>query len=164
MGESKFFTNDIGNTLYDKFRGILTEMQGLHSFHAVVGFFRSSGYFALREQLSGLDKVQILVGINIDNIFRQHNKSMMFLAGEKVQRQAKEQYEKDFIEDVKDAGYYEQIEKGINLLIDDLQSGRLEMKLHPTKDLHAKFYLFLPEKHTKNSDGWVIMGSSNLSE
>ena len=164
MGESKFFTNDIGNTLYDKFRGILTEMQGLHSFHAVVGFFRSSGYFALREQLSDLDKVQILVGINIDNIFRQHNKSMMFLPGEKVERQAREQYEKDFIEDIKDAGYYEQIEKGVNLLIDDLVSGRLEMKLHATKDLHAKFYLFLPEKHTKHSDGWVIMGSSNLSE
>lgn len=164
MGESKFFTNEIDNTLYDKFRGILAEMQGLHSFHAVVGFFRSSGYFALREQLSGLDKVQILVGINIDDIFRQHNKSMMFLPGEKVEIQAREQHEKDFIEDMKYAGYYERIEQGVNLLIDDLRTGKLEMKLHATKDLHAKFYLFLPEKHTRHSDGWVIMGSSNLSE
>lgn len=164
MGDSKFFTNDLTNTLFDKFSGILTEMQGLHSFHAVVGYFRSSGYYAIREKLQGLGKVQILVGINIDDIFRQHNKSMMFLPCEKVERQAREQFQTDFIEDMRDAGYYQQVEQGVTLLVDDLRSGRVEMKIHATKDLHAKFYLFLPEKHTQHSDGWVIMGSSNLSE
>lgn len=164
MGDSKFFTNDLTNTLFDKFSGILTEMQGLHSFHAVVGYFRSSGYYAIREKLHELGKIQILVGINIDDIFRQHNKSMMFLPGEKVERQARDQFQNDFIEDMRDAGYYQQIEEGVSLLVHDLRSGKVEMKIHATKDLHAKFYLFLPEKHTPHSDGWVIMGSSNLSE
>lgn len=164
MGDSKFFTNDLTNTLFDKFSGILTEMQGLHSFHAVVGYFRSSGYYAIREKLQGLGKVQILVGINIDDIYRQHNKTILFLPDEKVKRQARQQFQKDFIEDMRDAGYYQQVEQGVSLLVDDLRSGRVEMKIHATKDLHAKFYLFLPEKHTQHSDGWVIMGSSNLSE
>ena len=71
MGDSKFFTNDLTNTLFDKFSGILAEMRGLHSFHAVAGYFRSSGYYAIREKLQGLGKIQILVGINIDDIFHR---------------------------------------------------------------------------------------------
>ncbi|MFR9498093.1 MAG: helicase-related protein, partial [Rikenellaceae bacterium] len=109
-------------------------------------------------------KIQILVGINIDNIFRRHNKSLLFLAGEKVSDEAREQYRRDFIEDVRSAGYYKDIEQGILQLADDLKDGTVELKIHPTRDLHAKFYLFLPEKHTQHSDGWVIMGSSNLSD
>lgn len=50
------------------------------------------------------------------------------------------------------------------MLADDLLSGQVELRIHPTKDLHAKFYLFLPEKFNENSDGWVIMGSSNMSD
>lgn len=167
MGSSKFFTNHITNTLFDKFRGIIDEMTNLHSFHAVVGYFRSSGYFKIRSEFANgrnPPKIQILVGINIDNIFRKHNKSMLFLASKKVSDEAYEQYRRDFVADVSDAGYYEDIEKGILMLADDLQMGRVELKIHPTRDLHAKFYLFLPEKHTQHSDGWVIMGSSNLSE
>lgn len=164
MGDSKFFTNDLTNTLFDKFSGILAEMRGLHSFHAVAGYFRSTGYYAIREKLQGLGKIQILVGINIDDIFHRYNKSMMFLPGDKVYRQARERFQNDFVEDIRDAGYYRQIEEGVALLADDLRTGKVEMKIHATKDLHAKFYLFLPEKHTPHSDGWVIMGSSNFSE
>lgn len=167
MSNSKFFTNHITNTLFDKFKGIIEGMSNLHSFHAVVGYFRSSGYFKIRsefEKCTNPPKIQILIGINIDNVFHKHNKSMLFLAGEKVSNEAYAQYRRDFIADVKDAGYCEDIEKGILMLADDLQSGYVELKIHPTKNLHAKFYLFLPEKHTQHSDGWVIMGSSNLSE
>jgi len=45
-----------------------------------------------------------------------------------------------------------------------LVDGRIEVRAHKTKDLHAKFYLFLPKNHSEHSDGWVIMGSSNLTE
>ena len=48
--------------------------------------------------------------------------------------------------------------------INDLMEGRIEVRAHNSKAIHAKFYLFLPEKHTTHSDGWVIMGSSNLTE
>lgn len=42
---TKFFNNqDRGNTLFKKIEGITRGMQ-VHSFMAVVGFFRSSGYF-----------------------------------------------------------------------------------------------------------------------
>lgn len=49
-------------------------------------------------------------------------------------------------------------------MCEDLACGRLQMRIHATKNLHAKFYLCLPQTHNENSDGWVIMGSSNISD
>lgn len=168
MGSSKFFTNrNISNSLFEKFKGVINGMSDLHSFNAVVGYFRSSGYFKIREEIqkSGkLPTIKIMVGINIDNIFRKHNKGMLFLAGDNEKEKAIAQYRQEFLDDVKNAAYTEDIEKGIILLADDLLTGQVELKIHPTKDLHAKFYLFLPEKFNENSDGWVIMGSSNMSD
>ena len=60
--------------------------------------------------------------------------------------------------------YSPEVERGILQLCDDLFTGKVEMKLHATKNLHAKFYLCLPPTHSEHSDGWVIMGSSNISE
>ena len=48
---TKFFNNRLGNTLFDKLKGIASEMATFDRFLAVVGFFRSSGYFKLRKEL-----------------------------------------------------------------------------------------------------------------
>lgn len=42
---TKFFNNELGNTIFDKLKGIANEMATFDSFLAVAGFFRSSGYF-----------------------------------------------------------------------------------------------------------------------
>ncbi len=47
-----FFTNSTQNTLFDKFKGITRHMPDLALFYAVVAYFRSSGYFALRRLLN----------------------------------------------------------------------------------------------------------------
>ena len=79
---SKFFNNDSGNTLFDKLKGIAGNMANFDRFLAVVGFFRSSGYFKLRKELNDVEEIKILVGINIDDIFRRHNKAMLMLENE----------------------------------------------------------------------------------
>ena len=48
---SNFFNNTDGNTLFAKFRGIAEGMADFHTFQAVSGFFRSSGWFKLRKEL-----------------------------------------------------------------------------------------------------------------
>lgn len=130
-------------------------------FLAVVGFFRSSGYFKLRKELGDISEIKILVGINIDDVFRKHNKALLMLADE---IKAKEIYQNDFKEDITNAQYSSEVEEGILQMCEDLISGRLQMKIHATKNLHAKFYLCLPKNHSEHSDGWVIMGSSNISD
>lgn len=157
---SKFF-NNIESPLIEKFKGIAENMHDFHTFQAVAGYFRSSGYFKLRKHLEDVKKIQILVGINIDNIFKKHDKSLLMLEGED---EARTQYTQDFIKDVMDAKYSAEVEEGILQLCDDLASGKVEMRIDKSKNLHAKFYLCLPEEHNENSDGWVIMGSSNISD
>ena len=157
---SKFF-NNIDSPLIEKFRGIAENMHDFYTFQAVVGYFRSSGYFKLRKELKDVKKIQILVGINIDDIFRKHDKSLLMLGGEE---QAKQQYTDNFIRDVREAQYSAEVEEGILQLCNDLANGVVEMRIDKSKNLHAKFYLCLPEHHNENSDGWVIMGSSNISD
>ena len=157
---SKFF-NNVDTALFKKFQGIVEGMQNFHSFLAVVGYFRSSGYFKLRKELTNVQEIRILVGINIDNIFRKHNQAMLFLEGDD---EAKKLYTKDFIQDVKDAEYSPEVEEGILQLCDDIVSGKVQLRIHKSKNLHAKFYLCLPLNFSPNTDGWVIMGSSNISE
>lgn len=158
---TKFFNNRLGNTLFEKLKGIASEMATFDRFLAVVGFFRSSGYFKLRKELGNVSEIKILVGINIDDIFRKHNKALLMLADED---KAKEIYCNGFKEDIINAQYSPEVEEGILQMCEDLISGRLQMRIHATKNLHAKFYLCLPQNHSENSDGWVIMGSSNISD
>ena len=91
----------------------------------------------------------------------KHNKALLMLSN---QEKAKEIYNKDFKDDIVNAQYSQEVEEGILQMCDDLVEGRLQMRIHATKNLHAKFYLCLPKDHNPHSDGWVIMGSSNISD
>ena len=155
---TKFF-NNIESTLMDKFHGIASAMANFEIFHAVVGYFRSSGYFKLRQELASTQEIKILVGINIDNLFRQAQVSgKMFFENREV---SLEQYCNDFLNDVRQSDYSSEVDESIRQFCNDIASGRLQMRIHPTKDLHAKFYLCLPKNHSEHSDGWVIMYSDN---
>lgn len=158
---NKFFNNNTGNTLFDKLKGIASGMTNFDRFLAVVGFFRSSGYFKLRKELGDVKEIKILVGINVDDIFRRHNKTMLMLESTE---KAKIIYDDEFRRDLINAQYAPEVEEGILQMCQDLVDGRLQMKIHATKNLHAKFYLCLPDNHTEHTDGWVIMGSSNISD
>ena len=157
---TKFF-NNIESTLMDKFHGIASAMANFDIFHAVVGYFRSSGYFKLRQELSSTQEIKILVGINIDNIFRKAQAAGKMFFGDN--EASLEQYCDAFLRDIRQSDYSCEVDDGIRQFCDDIASGRLQMRIHPTRDLHAKFYLCLPQKHSEHSDGWVIMGSSNIS-
>ena len=158
---TKFFNNESGNTLFEKIRGFASGMANFDRFLAVVGFFRSSGYFKLRKELKDVEEIKILVGINIDDIFRRHNKTMLMLESAE---KAKIVYDEEFRQDIINARYSPEVEEGILQMCQDLVDGRLQMKIHATRNLHAKFYLCLPKNHSQYTDGCVIMGSSNISD
>ncbi len=166
MSVTHFFNNQNGKSLFEKLQGITQDMPNFDRFLAVVGFFRSSGYFKLRQELkvnedNDVKEIKILIGINIDDIFRKHNQALEFLGDAS---KAKTIFEQDFIDDILNAKYSKEIEEGIVQMLEDMKNGILEMRIHKSKNLHAKFYLCLPENHTPNSGGNVIMGSSNISE
>ena len=159
---TKFFTNSQERNLFDKFKGVLDKMKDLYSFHAVVGYFRSSGYFALQPYLKNVKDVKILVGINVDQMFAESQRRGLIYFGD--ENKTKEEFLKWFIQDIKEAKYSAEVEDGVLQFINDLIDGKIEVRAHNSAAIHAKFYLFLPEEHSEHSDGWVIMGSSNLTE
>lgn len=159
---TKFFTNEPDNSVFNKFKGIIEAMKDLYAFHAVVGYFRSSGYFALQPYLQNLKEIKILVGINVDEMFAETQKRGLLFFGD--DKRTKEKFLEWFVQDVKESKYSKQVESGILQFIEDLIAGKIEVRASSNKTIHAKFYLFLPEKHSEHSDGWVIMGSSNLTD
>ena len=97
---TKFFNNENGDTLFAKLKGIVGGMgANFHTFQAVSGYFRSSGYFKLRNELKDTQKIQVLVGIDIDNVFRKSQREGMMFFGDK--EDAKRQYTKAFVYDIR---------------------------------------------------------------
>lgn len=159
---SNFFTNQDENTLYKKFVGVFEHMQNIEVFKSVIGYFRASGYFAIRRHFPSDLKVKIIAGINVDPFIALSQKQgLLFNVNSK---NAKESFIESITDDIISAQYGKEIEDGILQLVNDIANKRIEIRAHKSKKLHSKFYIFLsPKFNEHNPNGMVIMGSSNLS-
>lgn len=158
---TKFFTNSEENTLFKKFEGVFTYVDSIRHFDALVGYFRSSGYFKLRKFLDNIPKIRILVGINVDKLIKYyHERGQMYL---ETSDDTKDLFFKETLEDIQNAHYDKVTEEGIIQFLDDIKSGKIEIKAHPSKKIHAKVYIFRPENFNEHSPCEVITGSSNLT-
>lgn len=158
---SHFFTNRGGNTLMNEFEGILENNPQVKNLDAVVGFLRASGYFALRPFLDGINKVRILIGIDVDKyIARAHQKGMLFIGAEE---EVKEECLQLLKKDIEQSHYNKKVEDGMLQMLQDMIDGKLELRAHPSKRIHAKFYILYPDNFNQHTFGAAITGSSNLS-
>jgi superfamily II DNA/RNA helicase/HKD family nuclease len=159
---SKFFTNNEENTLIKKFEGVFTYNSNLQYFDALVGYFRASGYFRIRPFLDHIPQIRILVGINVDKLIADtQNAGLAFF---KNDEKTKDEFLSDIEEDIKNANYDKETENGIQQFIEDLIEKKIEIKAHPEKKIHAKVYILRPEPFNEHTKGWVITGSSNLTD
>lgn len=158
---TKFFTNENENTLINKIEGVFKH-RNIHFFDALVGYFRASGYFRIRQFVEKAAEIRILVGINIDKlIYKAHQQGLLFDGNF-------ENAEEDFFQQIKkniqDSEYDKEVEEGMLQLIDDIVSKKVVIKVHPKQNIHAKIYIF--REHEKHNHGYgaVITGSSNLTD
>lgn len=159
---TKFFTNQDGNSLLNKFEGIFANIESIRHFDALVGYFRASGYFKVRPFLDKIPKIRILVGINVDKLIKKyHDKGQLYLDNPE---ETKAKFLEEIIKDIEEADYDEATEKGILQFVDDLISGKIELRTHPNKKLHAKVYIFRPATFNEHAPCEVITGSSNLTD
>lgn len=158
---SHFFTNRNGNTLIKEFEGILTNNPQITNLDAVVGFLRASGYFTLRPFLNSINKARILIGIDVDKyIARANQKGVLFIGAEE---DVKEECLQMIKQDIEQSNYTKQVEDGMLQMVQDLIDGKLELRAHPSKKIHAKFYILYPDNFNQHTFGAAITGSSNLS-
>ena len=137
-------------------------MQNIEVFKSVIGYFRASGYFAIRNHFPVEMKVKIIAGINVDPfIALAQRKGLLFNINAK---DTKEAFMESIRSDIFNAKYGKNIEDAIIQLIEDIRDNRIEIRAHHSKKLHSKFYIFLsPNFNEHNPNGLVIMGSSNLT-
>ena len=155
------FTNRDGNTLMREFEGILQNNPHILYLDAVVGFLRASGYFSLRPFLDHIEKVRVLIGIDVDKyIVKAARQGKLFFGEEK---EVKEDCLREMRKDIESSHYKKEIEEGILQMVQDLLDGKLELRAHPSKRIHAKLYILYPENFNQYSQGTAITGSSNLS-
>ena len=158
---NRFFTNRDGNTLMNEFEGILDNNPQVKNLDAVVGFLRASGYFTLRPFLDNINKVRILIGIDVDKyIARAHQKGELFFGAED---EVKEDCLRQLKEDIEHSQYSKRVEDGMLQMVQDMIDGKLELRAHPSKKIHAKFYILYPDNFNQHAFGAAITGSSNLS-
>ncbi len=173
-----FFTNEQGHTLLSRFKSTLKDTE---LFDVLVGYFRASGFYQLYESFEPIEKIRILVGLNLDqesyNIL-SYNQSKSILDFESHKR-TKKTYQQNLQEEIETAEVNDNhLEIGILKFIEflrkecvdpniDLAFGgngkKLEIRAYPSKNIHAKVYIgkFKPEDRDY---GFVITGSSNFSE
>lgn len=173
-----FFTNEEGSTLLSRFK---TTFKDTHLFNILVGYFRASGFYHLAEDFEQIDKVRILVGLNIDeHIYEavQYHQQQSLLDFDSHKR-TKRRYRKNLRDEIEASEENEQqLEKGLMKFIKFLQTDcvdseldkslkgngkKLEIRAYPSQNIHAKVYIgrFKPEDRDY---GFVVTGSSNFSE
>ena len=144
-----------------EFEGILQHNQYIKNLDAVVGFLRASGYFSLRPFLDNINRVRILIGIDVDKYIAQAaNQGRIFFGAEE---EVREECLRKIRRDIESSNYKKEVEDGIFQMIQDLIDGKLELRAHPSKKIHAKLYILYPDDFNQYSQGVAITGSSNLS-
>ena len=158
VNDLKFFTNEPERDLYSRFSTILKS--NTQFFDVLVGYFRTSGFFKLYPAMEPIEKIRILVGLNVDkytvDIIDQAEKLTLKEAKEKFSNSVENEFEKSETN--------AEIEQGVLRFIEWLKTGKLEMRMYTKAPIHAKVYIMRKDPDKCDYFGSIITGSSNFSE
>ncbi len=161
----KFFTNEPERDLYTRFTAILKS--NTQFFDILVGYFRTSGFFRMWESMQDVEKIRILVGLNVDRftikLIDRMNDEIGYAAISAKNGHAI--YSGEIEREFEQAEISETVEEGVRIFIDWLKSGKLVMRMYTQAPIHSKVYIMRkdPQK-VFDTFGSVITGSSNFSE
>jgi superfamily II DNA/RNA helicase len=159
--DTKFFTNEDGNSLYERFNHTLRNAQ---YFDSLVGYFRTSGFYRLYKSFENIEKIRILIGLNVDkktlDVLQEVGQQKLdFESQANIRKQYQEEVKSEFeiSEDTKD------VDLGVNKFRELIHSGKIEMKACREQNIHAKIYI---TRYGEDMPiyGSVITGSSNFTE
>lgn len=149
-----FITNDTGHSLKDRFQSLIKDTR---FFDVLVGYFYTSGFYAIYPSLEATEKIRILIGIST-------NKQTYDL----IQRtQSYKEITQEFGEAVKteldESDNSHTVEEGVRKFLAWLQDGKLEIRAYPEEKIHSKLYIMTFQEDDRDV-GRVITGSSNFTQ
>ena len=165
QNDLKFFTNEPERDLYSRFATILKS--NTQFFDVLVGYFRTSGFFRMHEAMAGVERIRILVGLNVDHftvkLIDRMKEEIKYAAVSA--KEGKDIITEEIESEFEHAETSEAVEKGVRVFIDWLKSGKLEMRMYTEAPIHAKVYIMRKDPaKIPDTFGSVITGSSNFSE
>lgn len=155
-----FITNEKGQNLLERFKVLIKDTE---FFDVLVGYFYTSGFYALYKSLEKTKKIRILIGIST-------NKSTLELIEQSRQpdlqfshAETKEHFSDLLVSEMTNAEDSKHVEEGVVKFLEWLQSGKLEIKAYPTENIHAKLYIMSFVEGDRDV-GRVVTGSSNFTQ
>ena len=159
MTDLTFITNEKGESLLNRFADLIKDTR---YFDCLVGYFYTSGFYALYRSLENTEKIRILIGISTNKqTFQliQQSKTSIQLSS----KETKEEFSNRVVNEMESSRDAAEIEEGIKKFIEWLRSGKLEIRVFPTERIHAKLYI-MTFKEGDRDVGRVITGSSNFTQ
>ena len=156
----RFFTNSNNDSLCERLKKLMQDSQ---SFDILVGYFFTSGFFLMYKHLENVDKIRILVGLNtnkqaVELINEAKNQELDFSLSQK-----KEFYQDSLSNEITNSPDTLEIEIAAKKFIEFIKNGKLEIRIHPSQNIHAKIYI-ANFKEGDREAGRLITGSSNFSQ
>lgn len=144
-----FFTNEPDAALLDRFKATLRDVQ---FFDVLVGYFRTSGFHLLYDALEEVEEIRILVGLGVD----RQTLEIVEASGQQLElafrstRQTKDLFADELVDEMDRSADSYDTERGVRTFMQWLQSGKLKLKAHPSRQIHAKVYISRFPSHDRD--------------
>jgi len=166
-----FITNEKGSNLLERFKVLIKDT---HLFDVLVGYFYTSGFYNLYKSLEKTGKIRILIGIKTGRQTYELIEKAKNLpteasaqAGQSIlnfsHAETKEEFSNAVVDEMERSEDKAQVEEGVRKFIEWIRNGKLEIKVYPTENIHAKLYIMTFVEGDRDV-GRVITGSSNFSQ
>ena len=138
------FTNADSVKMIDRIKTVLSHAD---FFDCLVGYFRITGFYLLKQELEKVKEIRLLVGLGVDPITKEAVQLTLFDQNAfKIQpilrKQIKEEFEtsEDSLE----------VENGINTFIEWIKNGKIKIRICADKNVHAKVYIIRNDETVKD--------------
>ncbi|MEO0019159.1 MAG: helicase-related protein [candidate division WOR-3 bacterium] len=158
-----FITNEPNRTLLDRFKMLIKDTR---LFDVLIGYFYTSGFYALAESLSATERIRILIGIGTNPVTANLIAEAKNNIPQRLQlshKETKEEFAKALKLEIEAPADDRIVETGARKFVEWLRSGKLEIRAYPSANIHAKLYIMTFSEGDRDV-GRVITGSSNFSQ
>ncbi len=112
----------------------------------LVGYFRTSGFHLLYDAMEDVEKIRILVGLSVDRqafeiIDTFQTQARQLELGLLSHSETKDVFADHVADELAYSPDSYETEQGVRKFIEFLESGKLEIKAHPSQNIHAKVYI-----------------------
>src|SRR3989338_6767040 len=167
-----FITNEKDQNLKDRFEVLIKDTK---FFDCLVGFFYTSGFYAIYKSLEATEKIRVLIGISTSRqTYDLLNRAVTDLSAcnaqaEKQQAlqfshaETKQEFQGLVEKELEGSEDIRQGEEGGGKFIEWIKSKKLEVRAYPSQNIHAKLYIMTFAEGDRDV-GRVITCSSNFTQ